>query len=155
MIVAVVDATNLERNLYLVMQLFEFGIPVVRVLVPGMEVVDHGKEGQAIFVPGARAQALLAERRSMKGQALDAAGLNYDDIRRHRYWDDQLVVEGLKSLAKSGKSLRVSDVAEENPALVAAARRRFEGWYEAVQAAGFDEDEARQGVPMNGKLEAA
>jgi hypothetical protein len=46
-------------------------------------------------------------------------------------------------------------VAEENPALVAAARRRFEGWYEAVQAAGFDEDEARQGVPMNGKLEAA
>jgi len=28
-IVAVVDATNLERNLYLVMQMFEFGIPVV------------------------------------------------------------------------------------------------------------------------------
>src|SRR6266850_7594911 len=28
-IVAVVDATNLERNLYLVMQLAEFGIPVV------------------------------------------------------------------------------------------------------------------------------
>ena len=27
-IVAVVDATNLERNLYLVTQLFEFGIPV-------------------------------------------------------------------------------------------------------------------------------
>src|SRR5215217_9710168 len=28
-IIAVVDATNLERNLYLVTQLFEFGIPVV------------------------------------------------------------------------------------------------------------------------------
>lgn len=28
-IIAVVDATNLERNLYLVMQLFEFGVPVV------------------------------------------------------------------------------------------------------------------------------
>lgn len=28
-IVAVVDATNLERNLYLVMQMFEFGVPVV------------------------------------------------------------------------------------------------------------------------------
>src|SRR5580765_2953914 len=28
-IVAVVDATNLERNLYLVTQLFEFGIPVI------------------------------------------------------------------------------------------------------------------------------
>src|SRR5213078_2190020 len=28
-IVAVVDATNLERNLYLVTQIFEFGVPVV------------------------------------------------------------------------------------------------------------------------------
>src|SRR5690348_10180523 len=28
-IIAVVDATNLERNLYLVTQLFEFGVPVV------------------------------------------------------------------------------------------------------------------------------
>ena len=28
-IVAVVDATNLERNLYLVTQMFEFGVPVV------------------------------------------------------------------------------------------------------------------------------
>ena len=29
MIIAVVDATNLERNLYLVTQLFDYGIPVV------------------------------------------------------------------------------------------------------------------------------
>ena len=108
-----------------------------------------------VLDPPPAAAAIRNQRFGNWRKALDAAGLNYDEIRRHRYWDDKLVVEGLKELAKSGKSLRVSDVAEENPALVAAARRRFEGWYEAVQAAGFDEDMARQGVPMNGAQEAA
>ena len=42
-IVAVVDATNLERNLYLVTQLFEFGIPVVVALtmIDTFERQDH------------------------------------------------------------------------------------------------------------------
>jgi hypothetical protein len=78
-------------------------------------------------------------------KALEEAGLNYDEIRKHRYWDDEIVVTELRELAEQGESLRVSDVTERNPALVAAARRRFDGWYEAVEAAGFDEDEARKG----------
>src|SRR3954454_14953784 len=41
-IVAVVDATNLERNLYLVTQLFEFGIPVVIALTM-MDVFEKQK----------------------------------------------------------------------------------------------------------------
>ncbi len=41
-IVAVVDATNLERNLYLVMQLFEFGVPVVIALTM-MDVFEKQK----------------------------------------------------------------------------------------------------------------
>src|SRR5436190_9550179 len=41
-IVAVVDATNLERNLYLVMQLFEFGVPVV-VALTMMDVFEKQK----------------------------------------------------------------------------------------------------------------
>jgi hypothetical protein len=104
-----------------------------------------------VLDPPLAAAAIRNQRFGSWRKALQAAGLNYDDIRRHRYWNDDLVVEGLKELAASGKSLRVSDVAEQNPALVAAARRRFEGWYEAVQAAGFDEDEARQGTSLNGK----
>jgi hypothetical protein len=78
-------------------------------------------------------------------KALEEAGLNSDEIRKHRYWDDEIVVSELRDLAEQGESLRVSDVTESNPALVAAARRRFDGWYEAVEAAGFDEDEARKG----------
>ena len=41
-IIAVVDATNLERNLYLVMQLFEFGVPVVIALTM-MDVFEKQK----------------------------------------------------------------------------------------------------------------
>ncbi|HEV7701032.1 MAG TPA: ferrous iron transport protein B [Pyrinomonadaceae bacterium] len=41
-IVAVVDATNLERNLYLVMQIFEFGVPVVIALTM-MDVFEKQK----------------------------------------------------------------------------------------------------------------
>jgi len=41
-IVAVVDSTNLERNLYLVTQLFEFGIPVV-VALTMMDVFEKQK----------------------------------------------------------------------------------------------------------------
>ena len=41
-IVAVVDATNLERNLYLVMQMFEFGVPVVIALTM-MDVFEKQK----------------------------------------------------------------------------------------------------------------
>jgi ferrous iron transport protein B len=41
-IVAVVDATNLERNLYLVTQLFEFGVPVVIALTM-MDVFEKQK----------------------------------------------------------------------------------------------------------------
>ncbi len=46
-VVAVVDATNLERNLYLVTQLFEFGIPVV-VALTMIDVFE--KQGHTIDV---------------------------------------------------------------------------------------------------------
>lgn len=56
-IIAVVDATNLERNLYLVTQLFEFGIPVVVALtmIDAFEKqkheIDIEKLSQALNLP--------------------------------------------------------------------------------------------------------
>src|SRR6187401_2603671 len=47
-IIAVVDATNLERNLYLVTQLFEFGVPVVIALTM-IDVFE--KQGHEIDIP--------------------------------------------------------------------------------------------------------
>jgi hypothetical protein len=98
-----------------------------------------------VLDPPLAAAAIRSSRFGSWQKALEEAGLNYDEIRRHRYWDDEIVVSELRDLAEQGESLRVSDVTERNPALVAAARRRFDGWYEAVEAAGFDEEEARKG----------
>jgi len=56
-IVAVVDATNLERNLYLVTQLFEFGVPVVVALTmidvfeKQKHEIDVDKLGKLLNVP--------------------------------------------------------------------------------------------------------
>jgi ferrous iron transport protein B len=56
-IVAVVDATNLERNLYLVTQLFEFGIPVVVALTmidvfeKQKHQIDVGKLSELLHAP--------------------------------------------------------------------------------------------------------
>lgn len=56
-IVAVVDATNLERNLYLVTQLFEFGIPVVIALTmidvfeKQKHQIDVGKLSELLHAP--------------------------------------------------------------------------------------------------------
>ncbi|HMJ07740.1 MAG TPA: ferrous iron transport protein B [Pyrinomonadaceae bacterium] len=74
-IIAVVDATNLERNLYLVTQIFEYGIPVVVALtmIDAFEKQDHEidirKLSQSLKVPvvavhakSSRGKAELIER---------------------------------------------------------------------------------------------
>ena len=96
--------------------------------------------------PPLAAAAIRANRYGSWQAALEASGLAYEDIRRNRCWDEGAIVEELKRLHAEGASLRVSDASVERPALVAAARRRFEGWYEAVTAAGLDEWEARRGL---------
>jgi hypothetical protein len=96
--------------------------------------------------PPLAAAAVRQNRFGNWNAALAAAGLDYEEIRRHRAWSDDQILEELRRLHGEGESLRVSDVSEQRPALVAAARRRFEGWYEAVIAAGIDEWEARRGL---------
>lgn len=98
-----------------------------------------------VLDPPLAAAAIRHRRFGSWQKALEEAGLDYDTIRKHRYWDNTIIVNELRELAEQGESLRVSDVSERNPALVAAARRRFDGWYEAVEAAGVDEERARKG----------
>jgi len=69
--------------------------------------------------------------------ALAAAGLDYDQIRRYRSWDEATISRELERLARAGKSLKVSAVSEERPDLVAAARRYYSGWYEALASLGL------------------
>ena len=93
--------------------------------------------------PPLAAAAIRETRFGTWQAALQAAGLDYDEIRRHRAWDADSVVMELRRLHDHGASLRVTDAEQESPALVAAARRRFDGWYEAVGAAGLDAVQAQ------------
>src|SRR5687767_9236609 len=70
--------------------------------------------------PPLAAAAIRTNRFGTWEKALEAAGLDYEEIRRHRSWDAGLVRDEIRLRQASGESLRVSDVAEECPALVAA-----------------------------------
>ena len=98
-----------------------------------------------VLDPPLAAAAVRGNRFGSWQKALEAAGLDYEEIRRHRAWDDAEILDEIRKLHAEGASLRVSDVSEQEPALVAAARRRYDGWYEAVVEAGIDELEARLG----------
>ena len=95
--------------------------------------------------PALAAAAIRSSRFGSWKKALEAAGLDYRKIRRHRSWDKPAIVREVRQRHARGASLRAADVCEEQPDLVAAARRRFDGWYEAVAAAGLDHREARGG----------
>nr|CAA9212763.1 hypothetical protein AVDCRST_MAG63-55 [uncultured Armatimonadetes bacterium] len=70
--------------------------------------------------------------------ALEAAGLNYDDIRRYQDWNDDEVLRRVRDLYAQGKRLNAKTMEQENITLITAARRRFPSWDRALAAAGLD-----------------
>jgi hypothetical protein len=71
-------------------------------------------------------------------EALEAAGLDYDSIRRYREWDDDRILDMVREYAKAGKPLNAKNVELEDITLITAARRRFDSWHQALTAAGLD-----------------
>jgi hypothetical protein len=72
-------------------------------------------------------------------QALRAAKLDPDKIRRRRIWDRATVLKGLKLAKKSGKHLSDSAIRREDPALYGAAVRLF-GTFTAARNAAVKSD---------------
>lgn len=78
-IVAVVDATNLERNLYLVTQIFEYGIPVVIALTMIDAFEKHGHEIDVEMLSAIlKAPVIAVNAKSGRGIAELAAAV--DDV---------------------------------------------------------------------------
>jgi hypothetical protein len=98
-----------------------------------------------VLDPALAAAAVRPSRFATWAAALQAAGLSNGPDRRQRSWEPQDILAELRRLHDAGHSLRAIDAARARPALVAAARRRFGGWYDAVTAAGLDEAAARTG----------
>lgn len=71
-------------------------------------------------------------------EALKAAGLDYEAIRRYRDWDDDLILEMVREHARNGHALNAKNLQMEDVALITAARRHFPSWHETLGAAGLD-----------------
>lgn len=85
--------------------------------------------------------AAAATKRSHFGSwkaALEASGLDYDQIRRYRDWSDDEVLRRVRDLYAQGKRLNAKSMEQENITLITAARRRFPSWDKALSAAGLD-----------------
>lgn len=70
--------------------------------------------------------------------ALEAAGLDYDAIRRYRDWSDDEVLRRVRDLYAQGAPLNAKNMEKENITLITAARRRFPSWDRTLAAAGLD-----------------
>lgn len=73
--------------------------------------------------------------------ALEAAGLDYDTIRRYHDWDDNEVVRRIRERHARGEPLHAKALEREDTALITAARRRFPAWHASLTAAGLNYDE--------------
>jgi hypothetical protein len=70
--------------------------------------------------------------------ALEAAGLDYDMIRRYHDWSEDVVLRKVRELYAEGKPLNAKTMERENITLITAARRRFPSWDKTLAAAGLD-----------------
>lgn len=78
-VVAVVDATNLERNLYLVMQLFEYGVPVVIALTM-IDVFERQKHRIDVKMLAKRLNAPVVPVDAKTGRGIDELGERVGDV---------------------------------------------------------------------------
>jgi hypothetical protein len=81
-------------------------------------------------------------------EALEAAGLDYDAIRRYREWDDERILGMVRELHARGMGLNAKNMEAEDITLITAARRRFDSWHKALIAAGLDYREIVQRAPF-------
>ncbi|MDE2127593.1 MAG: hypothetical protein KGJ62_13480 [Armatimonadetes bacterium] len=70
--------------------------------------------------------------------AIEAAGLDYSKIRKYKEWSEAAIIERIKELHKKGTELNAKSVEEHDITLITAARRRYESWDRALEAAGLD-----------------
>ena len=81
-------------------------------------------------------------------EALEASGLNYDEIRKYREWDDDRILDMVRAFHRDGKELNAKNMELEDITLITAARRRFDSWHKALTAAGLDYTEIVHRAPF-------
>jgi len=70
--------------------------------------------------------------------AIEASGLNYDEIRKYQTWSSEKIIEEIKKLRKAKKPLNSIYIQNHHKPLYMATVKRFKSWGKAVHAAGCD-----------------
>lgn len=76
--------------------------------------------------------------------ALEAAGLESEEIYRYRSWEETDILEEIRRLKSEGADLSSKAMDESSNRLIATARRRFGNWGRALERAGINYDEIRR-----------
>jgi len=88
-----------------------------------------------IAMPSGLVQS-AAKRFGGYAKAIEAAGLDYELVRRHKAWDKQKVILEIRKLHAAGAKMSTTAIKTESPALYGAIRSHFGAFAEAMQAAG-------------------
>ena len=76
--------------------------------------------------------------------ALEAAGLESEEIYRYRSWEEADILDEIRRLKADGADLSSKSMDESSNRLIATARRRFGNWGHALAKAGINYDEIRR-----------
>lgn len=85
------------------------------------------------------------------GEAITACGLDYNDIRKYKVWDNAKILLAIQELHQSGEPLSSQHIQKTNKSLYMAGVRHFKSWGRAVQTAGIAYNSVRQRRSMTAR----
>jgi hypothetical protein len=88
-------------------------------------------------------------------RAVEAAGLDYEEIRRYKTWDEDRILDLVREHANNGKPLNAKNIQHQDITLITAARRHYDSWHLALKAAGLDYKSIVQRAPFKRKKVAS
>jgi hypothetical protein len=105
--------------------------------------------------PALAASALRPNGFGSWPEAIEAAGLDINDVARYKYWNEERVLKAIKERHKAGVNLSSRNAQKNDQSLFCAARRRFETWDKALEAAGLDASKIRIRKPARADAKEA
>lgn len=83
------------------------------------------------------------------GEAINACGFNYNEIRKYKVWNRSKVTETIREMAQAGKNISSQKAQKEHKSLYMAAIRYYRSLGKAVMAAGIDYRSVRKRRSMS------
>ena len=74
-------------------------------------------------------------------KAIQASGLDYEDIRKYQPWDEARLAKEVKRIDKAGIPLNAKSALEKRPLAYYAACRRYGCWGDALSHMGYDRND--------------